>query len=222
MSTIDIDGWLGAPLSDRAKTLQAMDEKNPVPTRNPDGKGVVFAYKGTYRVEAYLGMSRGDIKPEGEKCENCGKGNGAWTECVVVPGYFGGGCCNCHWKNQATYCTFRAGESTFTLTLLCSQLGANSYIIGQQPAQRTLSVGRRAHNLPALRLALGPAGPAAAPAPAPAAAPAANTAKEALMRQSRKRQDDADEYGKLVETFSKMQQEAEDEAWELLGLAESM
>jgi hypothetical protein len=64
------------PRQKRAKALEAMAEKNPVPTRSPDGKSVSFAHNGIYRIEAYLGRSHLDMKPEREKFENFAKGKG--------------------------------------------------------------------------------------------------------------------------------------------------
>lgn len=59
-------------------------------------------------LEAVLAQSRG-VRAEHE-CGPCAKGNGPFTECVVVPGMLRDSCSNCHYNHGSQKCTFRAGK----------------------------------------------------------------------------------------------------------------
>ena len=62
------------------------------------------------RNDAALGQTRGNIA--GSPCDGCLRGRkGPFASCVVVPGMFEGGCCNCHYSVRRRKCSFRQGMS---------------------------------------------------------------------------------------------------------------
>ncbi|KAH8155055.1 uncharacterized protein LAJ45_00064 [Morchella importuna] len=61
-------------------------------------------------LEAVLAQSRG-VKANYE-CGPCAKGNGPFTECVIVPGMLRSSCSNCHYNNASQRCTFRTALGT--------------------------------------------------------------------------------------------------------------
>lgn len=56
-------------------------------------------------LEAEIGQMVGQVQPLG--CTHCVGGSGTWTQCVVVPGFFGGSCANCHYGSEGSRCSFR-------------------------------------------------------------------------------------------------------------------
>jgi hypothetical protein len=52
-------------------------------------------------------MTRGEVKTDGNECQQCAKGNGPWTTCVVLEGHFGGACANCQYPAQPNQCSLR-------------------------------------------------------------------------------------------------------------------
>ena len=58
-------------------------------------------------IEAMLGQMVGDIS--NPACEHCSRSrpSGLWTSCVIVEGFFGGSCANCHYNNMAPRCSLR-------------------------------------------------------------------------------------------------------------------
>ena len=58
--------------------------------------------------EAWLGQSRGSVQQA--VCTHCSRGNGTFTECVVVAGMFGGSCTNCHYGSEGARCSLRSGK----------------------------------------------------------------------------------------------------------------
>lgn len=62
-----------------------------------------------HRHDAVLGQSRGEIAVA--ECHPCtSRQTGPFAACVVVPGVFGGVCCNCHYRGRGG-CSFRQGMS---------------------------------------------------------------------------------------------------------------
>ncbi|KAH6665181.1 hypothetical protein B0J14DRAFT_236465 [Halenospora varia] len=57
-------------------------------------------------LEAELGQVTGQVSVPG--CTHCAGGSGVWTVCVVVAGFFGGSCCNCHYGSEGARCSLRA------------------------------------------------------------------------------------------------------------------
>ena len=41
---------------------------------------------------------------------HCERGDGPWDQCIIVPGFFGGSCANCHYGGEGTHCSFHAGK----------------------------------------------------------------------------------------------------------------
>ena len=56
-------------------------------------------------LEAALGQATGQVAAQG--CTHCAGGFGAWVVCVVVPGFFGGSCANCHYGSEGSRCSLR-------------------------------------------------------------------------------------------------------------------
>lgn len=56
-------------------------------------------------LEAELGQVTGQVSVPG--CTHCAGGSGVWTVCVVVAGFFGGSCCNCHYGSEGARCSLR-------------------------------------------------------------------------------------------------------------------
>jgi hypothetical protein len=57
-------------------------------------------------LEAELGQIVGqarNLRP----CVHCIRGQGVWTVCVVVAGFFGGSCANCHYGSEGARCSLR-------------------------------------------------------------------------------------------------------------------
>ncbi|CAD6441934.1 3ee1b2a2-ad7f-463b-b83f-070cfaa8e255 [Sclerotinia trifoliorum] len=63
---------------------------------------------GTRRVpneESWLATQVGELQVRA--CRNCAKGNGPFTDCVVVPGRFKEACTNCYYGGTGSRCTLR-------------------------------------------------------------------------------------------------------------------
>jgi hypothetical protein len=56
-------------------------------------------------LEAELGQFTGQVHAAG--CTHCAGGSGVWTVCVVVAGFFGGSCANCHYGSEGARCSLR-------------------------------------------------------------------------------------------------------------------
>jgi hypothetical protein len=56
-------------------------------------------------LEAKLGQFTGQVHASG--CTHCAGGSGVWTVCVVVAGFFGGSCANCHYGSEGARCSLR-------------------------------------------------------------------------------------------------------------------
>jgi hypothetical protein len=56
-------------------------------------------------LEAELGQFTGQVHASG--CTHCAGGAGVWTVCVVVAGFFGGSCANCHYGSEGARCSLR-------------------------------------------------------------------------------------------------------------------
>lgn len=73
-------------------------------------------------MEAYLGQITGEL--QSQTCTHCAgtapstkKPCGPWKDCVVVSGYFGRSCANCHYNNEGIRCSFR----TYTVYFSCNR-----------------------------------------------------------------------------------------------------
>ncbi|RFU33169.1 hypothetical protein B7463_g3167, partial [Scytalidium lignicola] len=128
--------------------------------------------------EAFIGQIQGVENVRVAVCRHCESGCGPWTACVVVPGLFGGSCCNCYYNSSGSRCSIR--HSQVLAPVIPGMALANNFggSLGA-PAPAPGPSGPR-HVAPAL---IGPVGsfqpssaglavPALAPAPAPALAPA--------------------------------------------------
>ena len=87
--------WL---LYNKLKTYQLVRE----PGLRAPISGIEFFYEvnpKSVNVEALLAQSVGYVMPPEDACEECKKGNGPFTSCVVVPGLGKemAECANCHW-----------------------------------------------------------------------------------------------------------------------------
>lgn len=56
-------------------------------------------------MEALLGQYTGQVNAAA--CTHCAGGAGSWTECVSVPGFFGGSCASCHYGSEGSRCSLR-------------------------------------------------------------------------------------------------------------------
>jgi hypothetical protein len=56
-------------------------------------------------LEAELGQFVGQARAT--ECTHCAKESGVWTVCVVVAGFFGGSCANCHYGSEGGRCSLR-------------------------------------------------------------------------------------------------------------------
>jgi hypothetical protein len=63
-------------------------------------------------LEAEFGQATGQVRVA--RCTHCAGGSGVWTECVVVAGFFGGSCANCHYGSEGARCSFRMYNQLFT------------------------------------------------------------------------------------------------------------
>jgi hypothetical protein len=63
-------------------------------------------------LEAEFGQATGQVRVP--RCTHCAGGSGVWTECVVVAGFFGGSCANCHYGSEGGRCSFRMYNQPFT------------------------------------------------------------------------------------------------------------
>jgi hypothetical protein len=63
-------------------------------------------------LEAEFGQATGQVRVPG--CTHCVGGSGVWTECVVVAGFFGGSCANCHYGSEGGRCSFRMYNQSFS------------------------------------------------------------------------------------------------------------
>lgn len=63
-------------------------------------------------LEAEFGQATGQVRAP--RCAHCARGSGCWTECVVVAGFFGGSCANCHYGSEGARCSFRMYNQHFT------------------------------------------------------------------------------------------------------------
>ncbi|PMD26943.1 hypothetical protein NA56DRAFT_641570 [Hyaloscypha hepaticicola] len=75
-------------------------------------------------LEAELGQIVGqarNLRP----CIYCTRGQGVWTVCVVVPGFFRGSCANCYYGSEGTRCSLRSATAA-----------------APAPASRALTTGR--------------------------------------------------------------------------------
>ena len=91
-----------------ARPTQAMDALALLPPRR---RPVVRAGRTTNptrpsNLEAELGQIVGqarNLRP----CVHCTRGQGVWMVCVVVAGFFGGSCANCHYGSEGARCSLR-------------------------------------------------------------------------------------------------------------------
>ncbi|KAH0607935.1 uncharacterized protein H6S33_001987 [Morchella sextelata] len=86
-------------------------------------------------LEAVLAQSRG-VRAERE-CGPCSRGNGPFTECVVVPGMLRDSCSNCHYNHTSQRCTFRAAPAPPLTPSMKSPAEAANAGAGS-PAQKVL------------------------------------------------------------------------------------
>ena len=64
-------------------------------------------------LEAELGQFTGQVHASG--CTHCAGGSGTWTVCVVVAGFFGGSCANCHYGSEGARCSLRKYSNSCSL-----------------------------------------------------------------------------------------------------------
>lgn len=66
----------------------------------------ILSHRASY-INGLLVQSRG--RPEVHACTDCRGRTGLrpFTECVRLPGHFGGACGNCKWRDRASHCSVR-------------------------------------------------------------------------------------------------------------------
>ena len=86
------DANRGVPASPDIAYLREFNDLRPL-----DFQGLEAAVSNNrYRDrESVLGQAKGRIPQEA--CTDCAEGRGPFTTCILVPGRFGGSCCNCHY-----------------------------------------------------------------------------------------------------------------------------
>jgi len=101
------DANRGIPASPDIAYLREVKDLRPLDFRGPEAA----VSNSIYRVESVLGQAKGQVAPEA--CTNCAENRGPYLSCVLVPGRFGGSCCNCHYLRAN--CSFMRKSIPFSV-----------------------------------------------------------------------------------------------------------
>lgn len=94
---------LPARLSQALETMAAMPWKRHVALRSNKQCIIEPGARRNCNQEAALCQTRGDICEE--PCLPCGRGNGIFAQCIVVPGQFDGACGSCRYNARHAQCS---------------------------------------------------------------------------------------------------------------------
>lgn len=89
--------------SQALETMAAMPWKRPVALRPNKQCAIEEGPRRNCNQEAALCQTRGDICEE--PCQPCGRGNGIFAQCIVVPGQFDGACGSCRYNSKHARCS---------------------------------------------------------------------------------------------------------------------
>ena len=69
----------------------------------------------TQQKGALLVVTRGNIQPQ--SCHRCANGNGRFTECIALDGFYSGSCATCVFPSKGNSCSLR-----FPTGMLCHEI----------------------------------------------------------------------------------------------------